>query len=278
MFPTYKKLLIGGAVFLLLVLVGSYLYSASLSRRVTNDLKIFEAQILQRQKDGKKIEKKTFGLSAKGKSIDGYEIGNGRNTLLLFGSIHGNEMGTADLLERFVEEIKVDPNIISRTRKLVIIPIINPDGYYDRTDKLNGNGVNLDLNFPTSDWQEYGPRGDWAGPEPFSEAESKVLEQIVDQYKPDAMISYHARGAFVSPEVANTPSELGRWYAEKTGYVYDDDIDEWDFPGTATKWFVETTGKPVITVEMTKYLESDWEINKEAMLDLVSSNDPLPTS
>lgn len=274
----YKKFLIAITVLALTASLGIYSYSVIASNRAVSELKSFEADLLQKEKDSKKIEKKTFGFSVKEKPIDGYEIGNGPHTLLLIGSVHGNEMGSTYLLERFVEEIKADPDIISRTKKLVIIPVANPDGFYDRIDKLNANNVNLDLNFATTDWQEYGLRGDWAGPEPFSEPESRVLKQVIQEYKPDAMISFHARGSFVSPEVTNTPSELGKWYAERTGYIYDDDIEEWNFAGTSTRWFVETTGKAVITVELTKYLESDWEINKEALLELVSSKNPLPSS
>jgi hypothetical protein len=274
----YKKYLL--LVIIVAISVSAWFYASAVtnSNRIVDELKLFQIDLQQKAKDSKKIEKKTFGSSVKGRPIDGYEIGNGSHTLLLIGSIHGNEMGTSYLLERFVEELKANPDLISRTKKLVIIPIANPDGFYDRIDKLNANNVNLDLNFATTDWQEYGLRGDWAGPEPFSEPESRVLKQIIEEYKPDAMISFHARGAFVSPEVANTPSELGKWYADKTGYVYDDDIEEWNFAGTSTRWFVETTGKAVITVELTKYLESDWEINKDALLELVSSKNPLPSS
>ncbi len=226
------------------------------------------ARILQAEQDSKKIEKKTFGYSAQGKPIDGYEIGNGPNTILLLASIHGNEIGTTDLLNKFVEEIKANPSIISKEKKLVVIPIANPDGYYDRLDKLNANEVNLNLNFFTSDWKEYGPEGTYAGPEPFSEPESKVIRQIVEQYNPSIMISYHAMGALVSPEAGDASTALGKWYAKKAGYEY---YLDWDFPGTATRWFVETTKKAAITVELTAYRPSDWGINKSALMEIVSS-------
>ena len=220
-----------------------------------------------------KIEKKVFGYSAKGKTIEGYEIGNGENSILLFASIHGDEVGTTDLLNQLVEEIKTNPSIVSEKKKLIIIPIANPDGYYDRTDKLNANKVNLNLNFATSDWKKNGPEGTYAGPKPFSEIESQVLEQVVEQYKPIIMISYHALGALVTPEDGDGSIALGKWYAEKTGYVYYDHANsDWDYPGTATKWFFETTGNPAITIELTKYIQSDWEINKKALAEIISSD------
>jgi len=83
------------------------------------------------------------------------------------------------------------------------------------------------------------------------------------------MISFHSHGDLVSPEAGDASVGLAKWYAEKTGYVY---FEDWDYPGTATKWFVETTNKPAITVEISQDLQSDWEINKGALLELISSS------
>ena len=219
--------------------------------------------------DPQKIENKIFGYSTKGKPIEGYVIGSGTNTVLLFGSIHGNEMGSTELLNKLIETIKADPSIISEKKKVIIIPMANPDGYYDRTDKLNANRVNLNINFETADWKKYNSEGYYAGPEPFSEVESRVLKKVVEDYYPSAMIAFHARGAFVAPESGQDSMALAKWYAKKTGYDY---YNEWNYFGTATRWFTDTKGHPSITVELTTYLKSDWEINKYALLDLVSSD------
>ena len=255
---------------LILVIVITLLISLGLYFFIhTRQVVAEQARIVQEEQDSRKIEKKTFGHSVTGRPIEGYEIGNGSNTILLLASIHGDEIGTVDLLNKFIDEIKTDPSKISKTKKLIVIPIANPDGYYDRIDKLNANLVNLNLNFETSDWQEYGPEGTYAGPKPFSEPESQIIKQIVEDYKPSMMISYHAMGTLVSPEDGEASTALGKWYAEKTGYEY---YLYWDFPGTATKWFMENTSKPAITVELTTYRADDWEINKDALLELVYSD------
>ncbi|MCR4322561.1 MAG: M14 family zinc carboxypeptidase [Candidatus Azambacteria bacterium] len=216
------------------------------------------------------IEEKVFGYSVTGRPIDGYEIGSGGNVILFMGAIHGDEMGTADLLNSLVDEIKADPSIVSQNRKLIIIPISNPDGYYDRTDKLNANSVNLNLNFATLDWQDHGPEGTFAGDAPFSEPESVVIKDIVEQYNPSVMISYHSQGALVTPEATPASELWARWYADKVGYAY---FDDWDFPGMATKWFVEATHNPAITVEITWNLQSDWEMHEPVLRELISSDD-----
>jgi hypothetical protein len=211
----------------------------------------------------------TFGYSEKDKPITGYVFGNGADTTLMFGSIHGNEIGSADLMNKLVDYIKSNSNTVSENKRLVIIPILNPDGYYDRTDKLNANDVNLNLNFLTKDWSMYGKDGQYAGPKPWSEAESNVLKTVVEKYLPNRMIAYHAKGYLSVPETGEQSKALANWYAEQSGYIYYDN-PEWDYTGTATRWFEETYDKPAITVELDELLSSDWEINKTPMLELMN--------
>jgi hypothetical protein len=217
------------------------------------------------------IKQEVFGYSREGREITGYEIGSGENCLLMFGAIHGNERGTADVLNSLVDEIKANPGIVSKTKKLIIIPLVNVDGYNDqREDKLNASGVNIDLNFGTPDWQSYGPGGDYAGPKPFSENESRMIKQVVEKYKPTIMISFHAFGAFVSPEPDENSMKLAQWYADKTGY-YEYYNGPEDYPGTSTKWFMQNGGKAAIVVETSGKLRGEWDINKGPLLELVSS-------
>jgi len=192
------------------------------------------------------FRKVAFGYSIKGKPIEGYEIGSGDDCLFMFGSIHGNEMGTTDLLNKLVAEIRAKPNLVGEKMKLI------------------------NLNFATTDWQQYGGEGTFAGEKPFSEPESRVIKEIVEKYKPRRMISYHAKGGIVNPEYNHESSlALSLWYAEMTGYKYYGDGD-WDFSGTATRWFKETTGNAALTVELSELLASDWEINRDALLELIS--------
>ncbi len=268
-----KNNIIRAFLFLLLLILILIYCKQSLAFKINNkdNLNLSVAETTTTTTKGF-VEKKTFGYAETGRAIEGFDIGNGEDVLLFFGSIHGNEMGTADLLNRLVETVSSNTNLVNSSKRIVVIPILNPDGYYDRVDKLNSNGVNLNLNFATSDWQQYGPdSGDYAGSQPFSEAESRVLKRIVEEYKPNVMISFHSQGYLVNPEYGHQPSiDLAKWYSEKTGYTYFND-ESWDYPGTATKWFMETTGNAAITVELTSHSESDWDINKNALIELIST-------
>jgi len=221
------------------------------------------------------LKEVVYGYSVFSKEIKGYEIGSGEKSILFFGAIHGNEMGSNDLLERLTIEIKQHPEKVSKNIKLIIIPILNPDGFYDRIDKLNANGVNLNLNFETADWQQYGPEGTYAGSAPFSEPESRIIRDIVEKNNVVQMISFHSQGALSVPENNQPSIDLAKWYAEKTGYTYSDtDTSEYfgyNYFGTATGWFAGKTGNAAITVELTDHFSSDWDINKSALMELALS-------
>ena len=268
-----KKIILGLGIFFLL---GVFVFMVQIEQSLT-ELGNLEPTVTEpvavepepaTPKEPQFIEKKIFGYSSLSKPIEGYQIGFGENTLLLHASLHGDEVGTTDLLNMLVEEVRTNPALVATTTKLVVIPIVNPDGYYDRTDKLNANLVNLNLNFGTTGWQKYGPEGTYAGPEAFSEIESRILRQVAEDYKPSLMIAFHSEGALVSPEKGRDSVALAKWYAKKTGYTY---YNFWDYPGTASKWFEETYAKPAITVELTHQLQSDWAKNKEALLEMISS-------
>jgi murein tripeptide amidase MpaA len=141
-----------------------------------------------------------FGQSETGREITGYEIGSGQECILMFGGIHGSERGTVELMEKLVDEIAAQPELVPSDKKLIVIPLANPDGYFDREDKLNANGVNLNRNFATEDWViQEGDADTYAGLEPFSEIESRVLRDVANTCDPTMMIAFHSQGALVSP-------------------------------------------------------------------------------
>lgn len=216
------------------------------------------------------VQTVTFGYSGQGRAITGSIFGKGAETILLFGAIHGNEKGTATLLNTLVQEIAKNPSLVGPNKKIIIIPLLNPDGYYLGLNKVNANNVNLNLNFATTDWKQYGGDSNlFAGNEPFTESESRVLRDVVANYDVKKMISFHAQGNLVNPEYGHGPSEeFARWYAGRSGYGYFNDLS-WYYHGTATRWFVEKYGRPAITVELPCYNCSDWSKNKGVLFELI---------
>lgn len=212
-----------------------------------------------------------FGYSEQGRLISGYVFGSGGDVILLFGAIHGGkEPSGARLLDKFIGELGVNPRRVSSSKTVVIIPISNPDGYFERQDKLNSRGVNLNRNFNTSKWGEAGWDTEGSiGSEPFSEAESRVIRSVVQRYGVGKMFAFHSQGNLVNPELGHAASQsLARQYASLSRYYYYEDI-AWNFPGTATRWFVETVGGPAVTVELASHTVADWFRHQKALFSLV---------
>lgn len=159
--------------------------------------------------------------------------------ILVMSLIHGDETHAGALGRFWMERLmKVDARNSWR-----IIPVANPDGVKKKT-RTNGNGVDLNRNFPTNDWNDQAvkfweregkksPRrfpGEVAGGEP----EVKCLMKQLDDYKPDFVISIHTPLNvldFDGPKVkspsysylpwrslGNFPGSLGRylWVERKT--------------------------------------------------------------
>lgn len=125
----------------------------------------------------------------------------------LSGGIHGNEKITTEVLLRFIDYLVSEYNngtsgivdLVS-SRYIVIIPVINPDGYA-RWSRYNTNGVDLNRNFGST----------WAGTYPsygtsaFSEKESQIIEAYSLEKRFTSSITMHSGSVIV-----NMPFDYGR--------------------------------------------------------------------
>lgn len=251
---------------LALVLLRPILATETPQPQQTLTTKHTETVVTERPLAEEMVTKRTISYSESGRAIDAYQFGSGSSCLLLFAGIHGNEKGAVDMLRTFADEIATQPSIVSPEKKVVIIPLLNPDGYAEDLYRTNTNGVNLNRNFATPGWITNPDEETFAGTEPFSEAEARALREVVQECTPSMMIAFHSQGGVISPEANAESVDLGNWYASKTGYTM---YDDWNYPGTATQWFTSTTEKPAITVEISSHDKSDWKINRDALFELI---------
>jgi hypothetical protein len=93
----------------------------------------------------------------------------------------------------------------------VVIPSINPWGFNNH-DRLNSNGVNINRNFPIN-WEYNEEPYDASGPEPLSEIEAQVIDQLLTENQ-DIMfaIDHHSYTALVpggsASWIGTSPSNL----------------------------------------------------------------------
>jgi protein MpaA len=128
---------------------------------------------------------------------------------------------------------------------------VNPDGWKAKT-RTNANGVDLNRNFPTGDWESQAigywkkktksdPRR-YPGPDAASEVETKCLMKHFEEFKPDFLISVHTPLGvldFDGPKIKSPPPfkplpwrSLG------------------NFPGSLGRYMWADQHVPVLTIEL----------------------------
>jgi len=134
------------------------------------------------------IQKVVIGSSVSGRNIVAFEKGNPNATrkVLVIGAQHGNEQNGTIICRYIVNHVAV-----SLAADVWIIPRMNPDGYAAHR-RANDNGVDLNRNFPTADWQFSGfGTNQYSGPSPASEPETRAMMAFLSQLRPRFATSLH---------------------------------------------------------------------------------------
>ncbi|MGD8700155.1 MAG: murein tripeptide amidase MpaA [Gemmatimonadales bacterium] len=167
---------------------------------------------------------------------------------LIFAAIHGEEPETTFALSRALRRLS-EPS-----PHCAVVLAANPDGLI-RGTRGNARGVELNRNFPASDWQPdpvphrstlEDPRDVLLspGPHPGSEPETQALIGLIEELKPATVVALHAPLACIDDPKA---SPLGRWLAERTGLPLVEDVG-YPTPGSFGSWGADR-GLTVITYE-----------------------------
>ncbi|MEK6554580.1 MAG: DUF2817 domain-containing protein, partial [Bdellovibrionota bacterium] len=102
------------------------------------------------------IENLNWSLSAEKRNIPMFQSEeNLQRPVLFMGGVHGDEPEGVALAESLLEWLKSDSVSAKKTRlPWALIPCLNPDGYL-RGVRWNGNKVDLNRNYPSTDWSSY---------------------------------------------------------------------------------------------------------------------------
>jgi protein MpaA len=129
-----------------------------------------------------------IGHSVEGAPIIAREFGDpgSRRTMLVVGSIHGNETQGHRVVKRLIRQYGRRLGGVD----LWTIKTVNPDGVAAGT-RGNAHSVDLNRNF-AADWKPIPPSsGYYSGPKPFSEPETRAVRRFLRSVRPDVTVWYH---------------------------------------------------------------------------------------
>jgi g-D-glutamyl-meso-diaminopimelate peptidase len=225
-----------------------------------------------------------IGKSVQGREISALCIGHPAGATLFVGAVHGLEWLTGLLLIRFAEELlrglaerspvsDIDVAKALRSRSLVVIPCLNPDGVElslaGESDyagwQANANGVDLNHNFDAG-WAVLREleRGDgitgpgptrYGGPAPESEPESKAAAAFCLTYQPRTLYAFHSQGEEIYYHYGeHTPARsklMAQILASSSGYSVAEP-EGLAAHGGLKDWFIDHFRRPGFTIEIGK--------------------------
>lgn len=181
-------------------------------------------------------------ITADGNSID--LINNKiHNKVLVIGCMHGDEPQGEYLINEYLKN--------NADTKLLLIPCLNPDGVKAQT-RVNSNSVDLNRNFPTKNWELTEKNNFYGGNEPASEIETRFLISVIEEFKPELILTLHAPYKVVNYDgnaldIANKISEIIKYPVEASiGYPT---------PGSFGTWAGIERNIPTITLELDEEIE-----------------------
>lgn len=194
-------------------------------------------------------EPSVYGQSVNGSPLHVWLPAADKAEMLIFAGIHGEEPDSTVLASRALRSTSL------RSPACAVVLCANPDGMQYGT-RGNANGVDLNRNFPSSNWRPDPVTHRWSvdsdhrvalspGCQPASEPEVRALMQLVTDLEPRCVVSIHSPlGLIDDPD--STP--LGSLLARRSGLPREV-IPNYDTPGSFGSW-AKDIGLPSITYEL----------------------------
>ncbi len=169
--------------------------------------------------------------------------------VLLVGGIHGDEYSSVSIVFKWMKTLDEFHSGLFHWR---ILPLLNPDGLLrKKSQRMNTNGVDLNRNFPMSDWSnathDYWENVTKRNPRRFpgiaalSESETQWLVHEINEFKPDVIVAVHAPHGIIDYDgPKNGPYKLGRLYLNLLG----------TYPGSLGNYAGIQMKIPVVTIEL----------------------------
>lgn len=218
-----------------------------------------------------------IGRSVENRPIYMTEFGSGEDITLFFSCFHGAERCTPGFGFAFADYLHKNPSALEEGKKVVVIPILNPDGFV-RGTRNNANDVDLNRNYPTFNWGKQPAEGRkvFFGPLPASEPETRLVLKLLADVQPDKILSIH------QPLECNNNDgpaglPLAEMMAKYNGYPVEPYIG-YPTPGSFGTYAGIERAIPMVTLELprggaeTEVAAKMWEDNRDALLAVVNCN------
>lgn len=217
------------------------------------------------------------GNSVEGRALAVEVFGAGAATTLVLGGIHGDEPAGVDAARRLAAFLGQNPQA-ARGRTVAILADANPDGAVRRT-RGNANGVDLNRNFPASNWQAgVMGRTNNGGTAAASEPETQAVLRLIERLRPDRIVSLHSTsGSRPCNNYDGPGATLARLMAARNGYPVVASIGH-PTPGSLGNWAGVDRGIPVLTLELPEGRADGevWEQNRQALVEAISADGATP--
>jgi protein MpaA len=196
------------------------------------------------------------GVSVEGRAIEAIDIAGTDDApglgALVFGAIHGDEPGSAELCRRFVDALAGEPPRF----RTVVIPALNPDGLHAKR-KNNARDVDLNRNFAAKNWSRVNPMDGYdPGPTPQSEPEVAALVALIERWQPRALVAVHQPFRCVNWD--GSGQGLADDMAAACGYPSVATVG-YPTPGSFGSRYGVDEGRRVVTLELPRPVpDEDW--------------------
>lgn len=200
----------------------------------------------------------TIGYSVQGRPITAYSIGSGSKVVLFTGGMHGSEQSGYSTMLAWANYLQQNDGVIPAGVRVIVVPNTNPDGIAANS-RNNSRNVNIDRNFPTSDWKSSietssGVLPTGGGVSAASEPETAALMALTRQFRPRLEVSFHSQGRLVGANKYSDSVAIGNVYASIVGYktMFNDAeaVMGYSMTGEYEDWMGQEMNIPAILIEL----------------------------
>ena len=169
--------------------------------------------------------------------------------VIIIGVFHGDEPQGDFLIKEYLK--------LNQNSEMLFIPCLNPDGM-ELNQRQNSNGVDLNRNFPTKNWERVEDKTFYGGEKPNSEIETKFMVEIIEEYKPQLILTLHA--PFCTVNFDGDALKYAEKISEIIGYPVQEDIG-YPTPGSFGTYCGVERNIPIITLELDENIDVKRLIN-----------------